>query len=142
MADMTPADMSTDPDTTASLGELLARISTDVSDLVRAEVDLARRELSSSAKAGGIAAGVFGAVGVLLLGAVLIASVGGAEFIHRAGIALGWSFLIVAGGYLLVGALLALVGRLAVKRVAPPRRTIVTVRDGVAAARSLRSHSD
>jgi hypothetical protein len=127
----TPADEPAPP----TVAELLARISSDTRDLVRAEMELAKRELSASARSGGIAAVVFSASGVLLLLAVVLASVGGAVLIHGAGIALGWAFLIVAGGYLLLGGVFALVGRSAMKKVGPPRRTAVTVRDSVAALR-------
>ena len=57
-----------------SAGELVSRLSSEVSQLVRDELRLAQAEMSGKAKKAGIGAGMFGAAGLLALygGGVLI----------------------------------------------------------------------
>lgn len=50
----------------ASIGELVRDATTQVSTLIRSETELAKAELSSSAKKAGIATGLLGAAGVVL----------------------------------------------------------------------------
>lgn len=70
--------MSTEakPTSDASIGELMSQLSSQLSRLVRDEMQLAQKEIEQSAKRAGIGAGLFGAAGILaLLGlASLIAS--------------------------------------------------------------------
>lgn len=58
------------------MGELVSRLSTEMSSLVRGELDLARLELTEKAKHTGKGAGAFGAAGLVALYglAVLIAT--------------------------------------------------------------------
>jgi hypothetical protein len=70
--------MSTEakPASDASIGELMGQLSSQLSRLVRDEMQLAQKEIEQSAKHAGIGAGLFGAAGILaFLGlASLIAS--------------------------------------------------------------------
>lgn len=70
--------MSTEakPTSDASIGELMSQLSSQLSRLVRDEMQLAQKELEQSAKRAGIGAGLFGAAGILALSglASLIAS--------------------------------------------------------------------
>ena len=52
----------------ASTGELVQRLSTQVTDLVRAELALARSELQTKGKRLGIGAGLAGGAGVVAIG--------------------------------------------------------------------------
>ncbi len=70
--------MSTEakPTSDASIGELMSQLSSQLSRLVRDEMQLAQKEIQQSAKRAGIGAGLFGAAGILALSglASLIAS--------------------------------------------------------------------
>ena len=107
-----------------TLGKLVADASRDVSSLMRAEIALAKSELSVSIKTSGIAIALFAVAGFLLLLAIIMVSVAIAYFIHMADLDLAWCFLIVFGAYVLVAALLGLVGYLRIRRVRGPERAI------------------
>jgi hypothetical protein len=121
-----------------SLGELVATMSRDLSLLVHKEIELAKAELSVDVKRAGIGAGFLGTGGFLAYFGALFASVAAAFGISDLGLGLGWSFLIVAGAYFLLAALLALLGVKNVTKVGPPRRTIETMKDDLAWARHPR----
>lgn len=93
-----------------SLGELISEITTDLSTLMRQEVELAKAELTQSAKRAGKGAGMFGGAGfagyfvLLFLSIALWWAIGD-------GIGHGWSAVIVAVLWAIVGAVLALVGK-------------------------------
>jgi Flp pilus assembly protein TadB len=53
------------PTSDASIGELMSRLSSELSRLVRDEMQLAQKEIQQSAKHAGIGAGLFGAAGLL-----------------------------------------------------------------------------
>ncbi|OBG38603.1 phage holin family protein [Mycobacterium sp. E3198] len=55
------------PTSDASLGELMSQLSSQLSRLVRDEMQLAQKEIERSAKHAGIGAGLFGAAGILAL---------------------------------------------------------------------------
>ena len=107
-----------------TIGRLVVDASRDVSSLVRHEIQLAKSELKISVKAGGLGIGLFAAAGFLAVLAVIMVSVAIAYFVHMTGLDLAWCFLIVFGLYLLLAALLALVGVRQVKKVRPPERAI------------------
>ena len=107
-----------------TIGKLVADASRDISTLIRDEIALAKSELKVSVKAGGTGVGLFAAAGFLVLLAVIMLSVAFAYFIHMTGLDLAWCFLIVFGGYVLVAALMGLVGYKKVKQVRAPERAI------------------
>lgn len=55
------------PAADASTGELVGRVSEQLSELVRSEMELARAEIQVAAKRAGLGAGLFGSAGVLAL---------------------------------------------------------------------------
>ena len=107
-----------------TIGRLVADASRDISSLLRDEIALAKTELKISVKAGGIGLGLFGAAAFLVLLAIIMLSVAIAYFIHFTGLDLAWCFLIVFGLYVLIAALLGLVGYRKVKQVRAPERAI------------------
>jgi hypothetical protein len=115
-----------------SLGQLVANASRDLSALVRGEIELAKAELKESVTAAGKGAGMFGAAGFLVYLAVLMLSVAAALGIWALGLHPAWGFLIVAGFYLLVAAILALVGMQNVKKAGPPERTMRSIEEAKA----------
>lgn len=102
-----------------STGELVRRLSDDVSRLVRDEFRLARLEMTEKGKRAGAGAGLLGGAGVVaLLGAAaLVAS----AILALALVLPGWaSALIVGVGLLLVAGLLGLMGKQQVSQVSGP----------------------
>ncbi|MFL6238807.1 MAG: phage holin family protein [Actinomycetes bacterium] len=121
-----------------SLGELVATMSRDLSVLVHREVELAKAEITADIKRAGVGAGLLGGAGFLGYFGALFISVAAAFGIHGLGLALGWSFLIVAGAYFALAGVFALGGLKSVRKVGPPRRTIATVKDDLAWVRHPR----
>lgn len=100
------------------VGELVGRLTDQVSTLVRDEMQLARLELRDKAKRAGAGAGLLGAgaAAALLAGGALVA----AAILALALVLPGWAAaLIVGGAVALVAGLLALAGGLQVKRATP-----------------------
>ncbi|MBE3009701.1 phage holin family protein [Microbispora sp. NEAU-D428] len=102
-----------------STGELVRRLSEDVSRLIRDELRLARLEMTRKGKRAGMGAGLLGAAG-------LIAFYGGGALVATAILALAlvlpaWaSALIIGAALLALAGLIALVGKEQVSRAAPP----------------------
>jgi hypothetical protein len=119
---MTTTDERVDEPT---IGRLVADASRDISSLVRGEIALAKSELKVSVRAGGIGAGLLGAAAFLGLLAIVLLSVSIAYFIDMIpGINSAVAFLIVFGLYVVVAAVLGLVGVKKLKQVGPPERAI------------------
>lgn len=100
------------------VGVLVGRLTDQVSTLVRDEMQLARLELRDKAKRAGAGAGLLGAgaAAALLAGGALVA----AAILALALVLPGWAAaLIIGGAVALVAGLLALAGRLQVKRATP-----------------------
>ncbi len=110
-----------------SLGDLVALAVSDVTQLIRDELDLAKLELKDDAKRIGIGAVLFGMaafVGCLVL---MVLSFAYAYGLMAAGI-WGWAaFLIVAGTYIVLAALAVLIGFTRFKKLSGLRKTRSTV---------------
>lgn len=115
-----------------TLGELVATASRDMSLLVHQEVELAKLELKQSAISGALGGAFFGVAGAFGFFALLAITIAMAEAITYAGIERFWSYLIVAGFYLLMAAFLAAFGASRMRRLRPPERTMRTVKDNIA----------
>jgi hypothetical protein len=107
-----------------TIGRLVADASRDISSLITKEIELAKTELKVSVTAGGVGIALFGVAAFVALLGVIMLSVAIAYFIHWAGLGLHWSFLIVFGLYVLLAALLGLLGYRKVKQVKAPERAI------------------
>jgi Putative Actinobacterial Holin-X, holin superfamily III len=114
-----------------SIGALVAEASRDLSTLLRAEVDLAKAEIKDEAKTAAKGGAMFGAAAFLGLLAVILLSIALAYGLITLGVWTWLAFVIVAVLYLLLAAVLVLIGRNAVSQVGPPERTIRTVRETV-----------
>jgi hypothetical protein len=124
-----------------SLGELVASATRDLSQLVHKEVELAKVEIKKDIAAAGKGAGLFGGAGLTGLFALIFLSFAMVYGIHGLGLDLGWAFLIVGLVYLVAAAVLALSGKKKISQVGPPERTIETVKDDIAMAKSATSGS-
>ncbi|MCW2547831.1 MAG: hypothetical protein JWN96_2291 [Mycobacterium sp.] len=111
----------------ASVGELLADVSRDFSTLMRQEVELAKAEVKESATKAGKGVGMFAGAGI-----------GGHMVLLFASIALWWglgdatghaiSALIVAALWAVIAAVLAVMGRTAIKTNPGLTRTTESVK--------------
>src|SRR5689334_10730350 len=100
----------------------------DVSTLIRSEIELAKTEISQSAKKAGIGAGAFGAAGAMLAFAGLF------FFVFLAQLLAIWlpqwaAWLIVFGLLLLAAGLAALIGMRYIKKIDKPERTMESLRE-------------
>lgn len=125
-----PAAEMTAPE--PSIGQLVSDVSTHMSTLVRSEIDLAKLELRSSVKNAGTGAGMFAAAAVLLVFSLTFGFIALAEGLVAMGLWRWLSYLIVFGFFVLLAALLVLIGIRKVKRVKGPQQTIATSKDTVA----------
>lgn len=116
----------------ASTGELVKRLSTQVTDLVRGELELARTELTTKGKRAGAGAGLAGVGGVLALyggGALVAAAIAALALVLDV-----WLAALIVGILLLVVAgVLALLGRNQIKKAIPPvpERAVASVQRDV-----------
>jgi uncharacterized membrane protein YqjE len=123
------------PDPEPSVGELVRRASENVSTLVRAEIELAKAELSTTVKRAGVGGGMIAAAVAILIFSVPFLFVVIAEVLVAVGLPRWLSYLIVWVLFLLVAAVLALIGRSQLRKVQPPERTIKAARDTATWAR-------
>jgi uncharacterized membrane protein YqjE len=119
-----------------SLGELFGRLSSDLGELVRSEMELARVEIREEAGKATKAAGMLGAGGLIgYLGLALVATAaawGLAEVIDA-----GWAFLIVGLVIGAIGAVLVVMGRARLQEVRPvPEETVETLKEDAQWARA------
>lgn len=118
-----------------SLGELLSTVTSDVQQLFRQEVELAKAEIREEATKAGKAAGMFGGAGfagymvaVLL---TLAAMFGLANVMD-----LAWAALIVTAVWAVIGLILYSRGRAQMRTVSPkPTQTMETLKEDVQWAR-------
>ncbi|MEO9321975.1 phage holin family protein [Nocardioides sp. C4-1] len=109
-----------------TIGKLVNDASRDISSLISKEIQLAKSELKVSVRFAGVGIALFAAAAFVAVLAIIMLSVAFAYLIHwnGDGLALHWAFLIVFGFYLLVAALLGLLGVRSVKKVGPPEKAI------------------
>lgn len=118
-----------------SVGELVALASRNVSNLVRAEMDLAKLELKADAKKAAISsvmftiAAVMGGIVVILLSISLAYGLVGLGIWHWA------AFLIVAAVYVALAILLMLIAKRFIKRIEGAKRTRKTLKKDLATLR-------
>lgn len=114
----TGTSLSSDP-ANATTGELITRLSSQVSELVRGEIALAKAELAQKGKRAGIGAGLAGAAGVLALygvGALITTVIAALALVLPV-----WAAaLIVAVVIFIVAGVLGLLGKSQIQRATPP----------------------
>jgi hypothetical protein len=115
------------PDSRPSVGELFSDVSVDLSTLIRQEVELAKAELRQSATRAGKGAGMLAGAGISGYMVLLFASFAAWWGIGDA-TGHGWSALIVAAIWLIVAAILGLMGRREISAVSGVPQTAQTVK--------------
>lgn len=123
--------MSPPPDSEQSVGELVSGIASDLSTLMRQELDLAKVEVKQEVSKAGKAAGMLGGAGLAGWMVALFLSFS-LLYLLDAAIDAGWAALIVALIWAIIGAVLFVIGRNRLKAVDPtPHRTVETVKEDV-----------
>jgi hypothetical protein len=116
----TPAERQAE---STSLGDLLGEVTRDISTLMRQEVELAKAELTQSAKTAGKGAGLLGGAGYAGIMAVLFLSIaawwGLGSLIGNA-----WSAVIVALVWAVIALILFVVGRKQLKEITGAPQTV------------------
>ncbi len=122
----------------SSLGEIVGRLASDFSRLMRAEIALAKAEAKEEVKEAGKGAGMLAGAGyaghllVLFLSLALM-------FLLDVWMPIGWAALIVAVLWGIVAAVLASRGRAALKRTTPPMtETVETLKEDAQWAKNPR----
>jgi ABC-type transport system involved in cytochrome bd biosynthesis fused ATPase/permease subunit len=120
-----------------SLGQLVSDLSEQASKLFRAEIELAKAEVTAKAQLMGMGAGMLTAAGVLAL-YVLAAAITTAILALSVVWAPWLAALVVTAFLLLVTVILALLGRRTIKKASPPGqiRAKETVQDDIAAVKA------
>jgi hypothetical protein len=112
-----------------TIGRLIGDASRDIALLVQTVIKLAKSELRVSVKAGGIGAGMILVALFFGLMIVIMLSISGGYFLVMAGLDPAWAFLIIAGVYLLLAALLILLGIKLLKKIRAPEKTIAAAKE-------------
>jgi hypothetical protein len=115
----------------ASLGELFSNLTSDLSALMRDEMQLAKVELKDEVVKAGKAGGMFGGAGIAALMTALLLSFAAAWGLAEV-MAAGWAFLIIGVIWGIAAAVLYLQGRQNLQHLDPtPHATVATLKEDV-----------
>lgn len=112
-----------------TIGRLIVDATSDLSDLIRSEIELAKSEIRVSIKVGGMGAALLAVAAFLGVMALIMVSVALAFLLAKlpfVGLFLG--FLIVFLLYALLAGVFGLIGAKKIKRVRAPEKTIAAVK--------------
>jgi uncharacterized membrane protein YqjE len=118
-----------------SLGELVAIATGSVSRLVKSEIELAKLELKDDAKKAALGSTLFAVAGLIGGIVVILLSIAAAYGLMTAGIWNWAAFLIVAGAYVVLAAILIVIGLWRMKKMTGVSRTRRTMKDDIAMLR-------
>jgi len=122
-----------------SLGDLLSAMTTEVTHLMRSEVELAKAEVKEEAGKAARAGAVLGAGGLFALLAVNLLSFAAAWGLAAA-IPDGFAFLIIGAAYGLIAAVCFVVGKQRLRAVNPvPEETVETIKEDVQWAKARKN---
>lgn len=124
MSDPTPSEQRA---ATTSLGELLSEVTSDLSQLMRQELELAKAELRESATRAGKGAGMMGGAAYAGMMAIFFLSIALWWALGEL-VGLGWSAVIVAVLWAIVALVLFLNGRTQMKKIKGAPETVDTLK--------------
>jgi hypothetical protein len=124
-----PADSAETEPEGPSFGDLARTASEQMSRLMRAEIELAKAELSATLKRAGTGTGFISLAAFVLLLSLPFLFVAAAEGITAAGLPRWSAYLIVWGLFVIAAGLLGLLGIRLVRRLRAPERTIEAVKE-------------
>ena len=133
----TTNDPSTPP-TQRSIGELVQSIRDELLGVVHHEIDIAKKEITALGTKIGIIAAMAAVLLFLLLSAWVMLLFAAATGLQALGLPAWGSFLIVAGVFILLGAIAGLVAFLVSKKLKAPETTIETAQSAVQAVQGKR----
>jgi hypothetical protein len=110
------------------VGELLGEIATDLSTLVRQEIELAKAEVKQEAGKAGGAAGMFGGAGLAGMLVAIFASLT-LMFALDAVMPIGWAAFVVTVLWGVAGFVLYTRGRDKLRSIKAPQQTIETLKE-------------
>lgn len=125
----------------SSIGTIIADISTDLSTLIRQELELAKVEVKDSATKAGKGAGLLGGAGVAANMALLFLSVALWWALGSAFDSLGWSAVVVAVIWAIIAAVMAAMGRTNLNTINGMPRTVETAKQVPAALKGNEGRS-
>ena len=104
-----------------SIGQLVSTVTSNLSSLVRLEIELAKSEIQQQAKQGAVGGGLAAFAAFLVAVTVVLVSIAAALGLSR--VMPDWAaFLVVAGVYLLLAVVLVLISVRRFKRIKGPER--------------------
>ncbi|YAL83666.1 phage holin family protein [Dermacoccaceae bacterium W4C1] len=119
-----------------TVGQLVADASSDLSSIVKGELDLVKVEMKSEAQKAGKGGAMLAAAGVVALYMLGFLLTAGAWGLYAAGLSPWLSFLIVALVLLLITLILALLGKKQLDKMqGGPKRTIANAQKTVEAVK-------
>ena len=133
----TTNDPSTPP-TQRSIGELVQSIRDELLGVVHHEIDIAKKEITAIAIKAGIIAACAAVLLFLLLSAWVMLLFAAATGLQALGLPYWGAFLIVAGVFIVVGAVAGLVAFLVSQRIKAPETTIETAQSALDAVQGKR----
>jgi len=114
-----------------SIGEIVGDIATDLSSMVRSELELAKTEAKAEVAKAGKGAGMFGGAALAGYFALLFLSLF-AMYLLADAVDIEWAALIVFAVWLVIAAVLAVLGRTQLKSMSPALdRTQQTLKEDV-----------
>ncbi|WP_030898483.1 phage holin family protein [Streptomyces sp. NRRL F-5126] len=123
-----------------SLGQLVAAATAEMSELVHDEIALAKAELRQDVKKGAIGGAAGSVAGIMALFSLPMFSFAAAYGIHNLGLGLAWSFLIVAGAFVVIAALAGGIAALVLKKIKPPKKSIAAAKDTASVLQKAKPH--
>ena len=133
----TTTDPSTPP-TQRSIGELVQSIRDELLGVVHHEIDIAKKEITALGIKVGIIAAMAAVLLFLLLSAWVMLLFAAATGLQALGLPAWGSFLIVAGVFVLLGAIAGLVAFVVSRKLKAPETTIETAQSAVQAVQGKR----
>lgn len=133
------AEIAPDADTVEmedkSIGQLVALATSNVSSLVRSELELAKMELKGDVQKAAIGGTLFAVAGVIACVVVILLSISLAYGFVALGVWPWLAFLIVAFSYVILAGVLCGIGYLRMRRISGLKRTRRTTKDDLAMLR-------
>jgi peptidoglycan/LPS O-acetylase OafA/YrhL len=105
-----------------TLGQLVAQATHDMSEIVRAEIALAKAELRADVARGAVAGGLGAGAGYLLALATVMLCVAAGYGLGETGLPTWAAFLVVAGALVLIAGILALLAGRSARGIGASRR--------------------
>jgi uncharacterized membrane protein YqjE len=134
----TSAEPLREPSPDQPLSELISRMTSDVSALVRKELELAKIEVKEDVRHTARVGGMFGAAGLAAYVAAILLSLA-AVFALDVALPLWSAFLIVAALFAIAGFMLFEQGRTRMKDFTPgPEQTVETIKEDIEWAKARR----